>query len=120
MNNVTQKQLSEIIAKYLKSNKISIVGFEANKNNVAGLIDKVGATFMIDGEEEEELAFMDATSSRHLITILIAVWKTSQGATQPIDLLGIAIRKVVKNSKPRSRSIICKARSTLRLARLRL
>jgi len=63
MNNVTQKQLSEIIAKYLKSNKISIVGFEANKNNVAGLIDKVGATFMIDGEEEEELAFMDATLS---------------------------------------------------------
>lgn len=61
MNNVTKEQLSAIIAEYLKSNKISVVGFEASKNNIAGLLDKVGVTLMIDGEDEDELAFMNAT-----------------------------------------------------------
>lgn len=61
MHNVTKSSLTEILTKYLKENKICADGFEVSRENIAGLLDKVGATFMIDGEDKEELAFMDAT-----------------------------------------------------------
>lgn len=59
MNNITNEQLASIIASYLKANKIAVVGFEASKDNVLGLVDKIGKTITIDGLVESNLSELD-------------------------------------------------------------
>ena len=58
-NNLTSEKLSALVADYLKSNKICVTGFEASKDNILGLLDKIGKTITIDGVYESELDFMN-------------------------------------------------------------
>ncbi len=58
-NNLTAARLSMLVANYLKSNKICVAGFEASKDNILGLLDKIGKTITIDGVYESELDFMN-------------------------------------------------------------
>lgn len=56
---LTKEQLAILLASYLKANKIAVVGFEASKDNVLGLLDKIGKTIEIDGIYTSELDWMD-------------------------------------------------------------
>lgn len=56
---LTKEQLAILLASYLKANKIAVVGFEASKDNVLGLLDKMGKTIEIDGIYTSELDWMD-------------------------------------------------------------
>lgn len=58
-NNVTIEQLADIITNYLKANKICQGSFTASKDNVLGLLDKIGKTITIDGVFEDELQVLD-------------------------------------------------------------
>lgn len=59
---LTKEQLATLLANYLKANKIAVVGFEASKDNVLGLLDKIGKTIEIDGVYASELDWMDGDS----------------------------------------------------------
>ena len=56
---LTKEQLAFLLASYLKANKIAVVGFEASKDNVLGLLDKIGKTIEIDGIYTSDLDWMD-------------------------------------------------------------
>ena len=56
---LTKEQLATLLANYLKANKIAVAGFEASKDNVLGLLDKIGKTIEIDGVYASELDWMD-------------------------------------------------------------
>ena len=56
---LTKEQLAFLLASYLKANKIAVAGFEASKDNVLGLLDKIGKTIEIDGIYTSELDWMD-------------------------------------------------------------
>ena len=56
---LTKEQLAILLASYLKANKIAVAGFEASKDNVLGLLDKIGKTIEIDGIYTSELDWMD-------------------------------------------------------------
>lgn len=56
---LTKDQLASLLATYLKANKIAVAGFEASKDNVLGLLDKIGKTIEIDGIYTSELDFMN-------------------------------------------------------------
>lgn len=56
---LTKAQLASLIATYLKANKIAVVGFQATKENVLGLLDKIGKEVFIDGVYISELDFMN-------------------------------------------------------------
>lgn len=56
---LTKEQLAFLLASYLKANKIAVAGFEASKDNVLGLLDKIGKTVEIDGIYTSELDWMD-------------------------------------------------------------
>lgn len=58
-NNLTTAKLSALIAEYLNANNICVEGFSASKENILGLLDKVGKTITLDGVYESELDFMN-------------------------------------------------------------
>ena len=53
------KQLREVVSRYIDRNKIAIDTFNATKDNVVGLLDKIGRTISLDGEFDSKLKFMD-------------------------------------------------------------
>lgn len=56
---LTKAQLASLIATYLNANKIGVMGFTASKDNVLGLLDKIGKQVFIDGVYSSELDFMN-------------------------------------------------------------
>ena len=52
---MTFEQLKEIVAYYVQSNMIANGTFTATKDNVAGLLDKVGKMIFIDGDYTDKL-----------------------------------------------------------------
>lgn len=52
-------QLKVAIASYVDANKISVETYEATRNNVAGLLDKIGKIFTLDTSYIDKLAFFD-------------------------------------------------------------
>lgn len=52
------KELQSVVATYINATKIGGV-WNATTNNVAGLLDKIGKTFQIDGMFEDKLSVLD-------------------------------------------------------------
>lgn len=57
---LTYSQLTQIVATYIADNKIAVDSpFQPTVDNIAGLVDKISKTFMLDGLYADKLAFMD-------------------------------------------------------------
>lgn len=53
------KELEVVVADYVKSNKIAIQDFTATKNNIVGLLDKVGKIVTLDSNFYDKLPELD-------------------------------------------------------------
>lgn len=56
---LTLTQLRQVVSTYVDRNKISIDTFNATRDNVVGLLDKIGKIISLDGEFNSKLDFMD-------------------------------------------------------------
>lgn len=59
MRHVSEEQLKDIVAKYVKGEKIATTSLTITRDNALGLVDTIGKIFMIDGEFNDGMPELD-------------------------------------------------------------